>query len=94
MKKLVRWKQTGNLVRDGVARQRHKGDEDVMSPHEARSYELCGLVEIVGDASEVSRVVAAVPESEEEQEAEVFDESEIAFPPEDEEDREDDECLS
>ena len=92
MKKLVRWKQTGNLVRDGVARQRHKGDEDVMNPHEARSYELCGLVEIVGDASEVSKVVAAAPEPEEE--TDVFDGSEIAFPPEDEEEREDDECLS
>ncbi len=93
MKILVRWKQTGNLVRDGVARQRHKGDEDVMNAHEASSYEACGLVEIVGDASEVLRVGTASPEPEEEPEVEVFDGSEIDFPPEGEE-TEDDECLS
>lgn len=91
MKKLVRWKQTGNLVREGVAHRRAAGDEDVMNVHEASSYEACGLVEIVGDASEVLRVSS--PEPEEETEVEVFDGSEVAFPPEDEE-TEDEECLS
>ena len=93
MKKLVRWKQAGNLVREGVANRRAAGDEDVMNVHEALSYEKCGLVEIVGDASEVLRVGTASPEPEEEPEVEVFDGTEVAFPPEDEE-TEDDACLS
>lgn len=93
MKKLVRWKQTGNLVRNGVAERRSAGDEDVMDDHEARSYRACGLVEVVGDVSEVTRVSAPEPEPEEEPETEVFVDSEIDFSA-DEYEPEEDECLS
>lgn len=91
---LVRWKQRGNLIRDGVAKTRNPPDEDMMSAEEARSYSVCGLVEILGDASKVTRVAPAVPESMDESEAEAFDGIDAEFPHENEEYPEGEGCRS
>jgi hypothetical protein len=54
-KVLVKWRMAGSLVRDGLAQHRVTGDEDIVSPREARRLSICGLCEIVGSLDEIGK---------------------------------------
>lgn len=51
---LVRWKQKGADIVNGLAEPRNKGDEDIMKADKARNFALGGLVDIIGPADETT----------------------------------------
>lgn len=58
---LIRWRRKGILIRDGLAYERHPGDEDQVEPREAQSRVRTGEVEI---QSQAIPVVASQPMAE------------------------------
>ena len=60
--KIIRWRQNGNMVIEGVPALRHPGDEDLMNINEARNLEACGILEIIGDPDSVPEASVIMPE--------------------------------
>lgn len=58
MKIKVRWKMAGQLIEDGIAHSRKRGDEDLVTKARAVTMQQCGMVEIVGTEDDVPVVTA------------------------------------
>ena len=59
---LVRWKTKGALILDGIGYPRKPGEQDVMDRGRAGALAVCGMVEVIGNASDVP-VVGSVDDA-------------------------------
>ena len=53
---LVQWKIRGVLIRDGIAKRRVAGDQDLCDQKEATKLESCGFVDVLGIAASKTAV--------------------------------------